>query len=204
MKRILYFSSLLVTFLLVTAEMLSATEEPGARDTVKVSGGPLVVGQSIPISVTIVNDEMIEGYSLPLILRNIGGGFARYDSVVYVDRMADPRVLPYRIVVPLADNVSPDTLHLGGSFGGLAESIPAGNGPILELYLTGLSEGEMAVDSGFRPPAGTFMLDPAPPYEGSIHPEFVTQSVTIVQGTIPTLAVPAVFFLIFEQQDFCE
>jgi hypothetical protein len=182
MKRFL-FPPLMAMLVLVLSVSLMA-EDPGERDTVKISGGPLVVGRSIPITLTIVNDEVLSAYTLPLILSQVTGGFARYDSVVYINRMADPRILMDRIVALLADEVTPDTLHLGGIALGASLRFPVGNTPILRLYLTGLSEGEMAIDSGFRPPAGTFVL--AAPYPvGSFSPEFVTQSMTVLTGTIP-------------------
>jgi hypothetical protein len=185
------FLSTILTILVFVWTGIALAEDPGARDTVKVSGGPLVIGQSIPIFLTIVNDEPLDGYSLPLILRQVTGGFARYDSAVYINRMADPRILPERILVELTDLQSPDTLHLGGLRNTLLP-LPVGNTPILELYLTGLDEGVMAIDSGFRPPAGSFVLDPISPYYSSIQPEFVTQEVTVLAGTIPpTLTVPS-------------
>ena len=188
MRQTVLFSTVLAVLVFVLAGVAMA-EDPGARDTVKISGGPLIVGRSIPILLTIVNDEAVSGYSLPLILRQMTGGFARYDSVVYINRMADPRILADRILVELTDLQSPDTLHLGGLRGALL-ALPIGNTPILELYLTGLSVGEMAIDSGVRPPAGTFVLSSSP--YGTIHPEFVTQPVTVLAGTVPpTLTIPS-------------
>ena len=45
------------------------------RDTVRIGGGPLVVEQSKPISLTIINDEPLAGFCLGLISRSLDGGF---------------------------------------------------------------------------------------------------------------------------------
>jgi hypothetical protein len=167
----------------------SAAQDPGNPDTVKITGGPLVVGQSIPISVTIVNDYEIPCYSLGLVITSPASGFARYDSAVYVNRMADPAVMGYRDVIPRnTDGVSPDTLLIGGT-AVLGYPLPPGNDPVLLLYFTGLTATTVSLDSGFVPPAGYFIL--CAPSSASYGPQFQNLTVAIEEGSPPpTITLP--------------
>ncbi|TFH65651.1 MAG: T9SS type A sorting domain-containing protein [Candidatus Zixiibacteriota bacterium] len=185
------FPALLAVVLFMSFPRLLGCEDPGIRDTVRIGGGPLVVGQSKPLSLTIVNDEALNYYCLGLISRSLDGGFAKWDSVVYVGRMADPSVLPnrqHRVRGGIEEGVSPDTLTLGG----MRDSdnrLPTGNDVILHIYLTGINAGRMAIDSGFFPPAGPF-------YMGSqscdhIYPEYNSAAIWIIeQPPPPLLTVP--------------
>lgn len=167
----------------------SAAQDPGSPDTVKITGGPLVVGQSIPISVTFVNDFDIPCYQLGLIITSPDSGFAHYDSAVYVNRMADPAVMGLRIEVPRDTNgISPDTIHLGGEKV-LGYPIAPGNDPILLLYFTGLTPTTMTIDSGYIPPAGDFLLCNS--NSGVYTPQFQGLTVEIQEGNPPpTITLP--------------
>jgi len=168
-----------------------AVPDPGVPDTVKIEGGPLVVGQSRPITLTIVNDELLGCFSLGFLLDQIDTGFATFDSAVYVNRMADPSVLDYRLAkYSLHDGsigISPDTLMIGAiKFAGNA--LPIGNDAIIELYFTGLNAGTMSIDSTFFPPAGMFTL--ALPSSQSIYPQFATQAIQVVEDSpAPVLTI---------------
>ncbi len=167
----------------------SAAQDPGIPDTVKIGGGPLVVGQSIPISVTIVNDAEIPCYSLGLVFTSPDSLFARYDSAVYVNRMADPAVMGFRIESPYdLDGVSPDSILLGATQVA-SYPIPPGNDAVLLLYFTGLTPTSMTVDSGYMPPAAEFQL--CSPVTTAYTPRFEGLTVTIEEGSpLPTITLP--------------
>jgi hypothetical protein len=156
-----------------------AGEDPGIRDTVTITGGPLVVGQSRPLSLTIVNDFAVGAYSLGFVTTTVNGGFAKFDSVVYINRMADPNVLSYRDAVRRsADGVPPDTVMIIGE--AFTDLLPPGNDAVGLVYFTGLTTGEMLVDSAYMPPGAPFILvNPgAFPYT----PEFTALTVTVIEA----------------------
>lgn len=180
MKKVMVFSVAMI-FCLLLAVNLGAYPDPGEPDTVKLEGGPLILGQSVPISLTIVNDEPLGGYALGFLFGAESYGFARFDSVVYVGRMADPSVLSWRILSEtFIDNVPADTLVLGAQQLGY-NYLPEGNTPVAELYFTGMSPGVMTLDSTFFPPAGDFALTIS---QGEmIIPRFQQLMVAIFEGT---------------------
>jgi len=181
--RISKFIPFFTAICLVVLTTLSVAQDPGIPDTVKIGGGPLVVGQSKPISVTIVNDVDIPCYSLGLIFTSPVNGFARYDSAVYVNRMADPSVMIFRVEVPRdLDGVSPDTILLGGDRM-LGNNLPPGNDAVLLLYFTGLTPTTMTIDSGFCPPAGYFLF--CAPGAVTYSPQFQGLTVAIEAGSPP-------------------
>lgn len=185
------FPALLALMSLLSCPQLLGDTDPGIRDTVRIDGGPLVLGQSKPLTFSIVNDEVVDGYGLGLIFRTLDGGFARYDSVVYVGRMADPSVLSWRIDTlrtGACAGVSPDTLTIFGLWCG-KNKLPAGNGAVIQIYLTGTCSGNMVVDSGFFPPAGFFILC----LNGSerLSPAYASHLITVIeQPPAPVLIVP--------------
>lgn len=191
-------SAVLAVALLVTASVPSMAQDPGVPDTVRIDDATLVVGQSKPLRMTIVNDELVTGYSLGFILNTADSGYATYDSAVYVNRMEDPTVLTYRIENYYPSSVpDQDTLFLGGLRIGTGQGLPPGNDVIVDLYFTGTSAGMMTVDSGYIPPAGIFKLvaeagasekDAA---QVNVYPEWSPGQIQIVTGTFPpTLEAP--------------
>lgn len=180
-------TTLLAAFLCLLPLAMSAGQDPGAADTVKLVGGPLRVGESVPLHFTIVNDYEVSVYSLGFITTMMDGGFAIWDSVVYVGRMADPSVLPLRIDKfsngDTQHGVSPDTLLRGADKTG-SNGLLAGNDIVAEIYFTGLSEGYVAIDSGFFPPAGYFIFG-GPGSTGGYTPQFVCDTVEVVSGPLP-------------------
>ena len=176
--------TLIILVMLVSA--LFGYPDPGEPDTVRITGGPLVVGQSVPLYFTVVNDELIEGISCGLLLEELTNGFATFDSAVYIDRMADPTVLPLRVarywIHSSEIGISPDTINLISYTVAGANSLPIGNSPIIEVYFTGTAVGTMLIDSTFYDPAGDFLLT----YMGqSIYPQFVGLTVEIIEGNLP-------------------
>jgi len=158
--------------------------DPGQPDTVKLEGGPLILGQSVPLSLTIVNDEIVAAYTLGFVFdQPAEGGFAVFDSVVYVGRMADPTVLSYRVNRRWdTDPAPPDSVMLGAMMM-LPNKLPAGNGQILEVYFTGTATGVMTVDSGFFPPSAPFTLTDIT--SNTFTPQLVVSDVEVVEGSPP-------------------
>lgn len=181
-------------FLLFAALILFAfnplfAQDPGQRDTVIVSGGPLRVGLSLPIFVSIVNDEDISGFTTGFVYQPLDSGMARYDSVVWVNRMADPTVIAFRgINTHSIDGISPDSVMIGGvQTGANSNALPMGSGVIAEVYFTGESEGMMTFDSVFVLPNNDFLLVGRNPDNSQvvINPEFRTKSFLVLPNVIP-------------------
>ncbi len=176
-----------VALLCVLGSDAAGSNDFGVPDTVKLVGGPLKVGESIPLQFTIVNDYDVETYSLGFISSIIDSGFAIWDSVVYVNRMADPSVIQFRIAKfgngDLEHGVPPDTLLMGG-LKAAGNALPPGNEVVAQLFFTGLTPGLMAIDSGYFPPAGQFILS-GPGSGGGYGPMFATNPIGIVSGTLP-------------------
>lgn len=181
--------SILLSFLVSLCGAVNAPD-PGVPDTIKIEGGPLAVGVSRPLSVTFVNDELVGGYSLGLLCRTLDSGFAKFDSIVYLNRMADPTILMQRTVSPRgADGVSPDTFLLGATRD-MGYPLPLGSSAVASLFFTGLKPGTMKVDSVYIPPAAPFILVDA---GGSItfSPQYVSPIIEVQSGSQqPILTVP--------------
>jgi len=191
-----YKISILILSLMLSGLVASEpvlVSDPGIPDTVKLEGGPLVVGQSRPLSFTIVNDELVGGYSLGYILQQYlpDGGFAVFDSAVYVGRMADPTILPYRINGYYHLDIGgtpPDSLMLGANK--MAQnSLPSGNGQLIELYFTGTEAGTLSIDTAFFPPGGYFIL--VDDFGNVWAPRAVFSDIEVIEGNPPpTISLP--------------
>ncbi len=134
-------------------------------DTLVITGGPLYLGKSKPLYVQLGSDEELMGlsWSLRFATAPINGGFARMDSIVFVERMRDPQVLNLRMIFPRIDGVG-DTDTLSGHFynaGG--ELLAPGRGRVFALYFTGLRQGRMDIHRSQSPVAdvwGVFVPRP--------------------------------------------
>ncbi|MDH3889779.1 MAG: VCBS repeat-containing protein [candidate division Zixibacteria bacterium] len=182
----------LVTLLLVNCLFATAwSHDEGIPDTVRIEGDTLQVGVSMPIRMAIANDYNIRLFSFGLISKTLDGGFAKADSIIFVNRMGSPEVLEWRIVVFRdSGGVSPDMTIVSARTFANPVMLAPGNDAVLELYLTGLTPGEMVVDSGFFPPVGKFEIIhefPHGDYWPSYRPQFVTDTLTVIQGSLPPL-----------------
>jgi hypothetical protein len=156
MKSTAFLSILMIALASLCSAQYAA--DPGLPDTVKITGSPLVVGQSRPLMMTIVNDELVGAYSFGYLCRTLDSGFAKFDSIVYINRFADPSVFPMRILNSSGVNgTTPDTILLGGDRG-MGNAIPLGNSATALLYFTGVLPGVMEIDSVFVPPAAPFIM----------------------------------------------
>jgi len=194
LKRVRVSSGRTVIFsiaviLTLTTPNTALSQDPGIRDTVRIEGDSLIVGQSRPITITLVNDEAISTVSLGFIYSAVGGGYAKFDSVVYLNRMADPSVLDLRFVVPRdKDGVSPDSLVFG-FFYVAGSPLNTGNSAIFQVFMTGLSEGTFTLDTGKSSGGENIMILPLPVTD-HFTPKFVITSVPVVVGTsAPTISI---------------
>ena len=189
---------LFVTIFLFSVPPLTQAQDPGIPDTVRIECDSLIVGQSLPVRVTIVNDDLIRTFIMPLIFSANDSGFALYDSVVFVNRMGDPTVLDLRIPWPREINgVSPDSLQLGCDLI-VGNSLSPGNSVVAEIYMTGLTPGFMSIDTGkFVMGSGIFsnrllfILPDSDPFTYiNITPQFKSLTIPIVNGSsLPVVSV---------------
>ncbi len=190
------FKFVISGILILLIPNMALSQDPGIRDTVRIEGDSLIVGQSRPLRLTICNDNEISVILIPFKITSLDSGFAIFDSVRYVGRMADPSVLEARINYPREVNGnSPDTVQLG-AFNMTSSGLPPGNLIVAEIYFTGLKVGSMKVDT-----ASLLTGSNAVDYltlivwlpDGSwrpVYPEFSTKSVKVVQGTAyPTISL---------------
>lgn len=121
------------------------SNDPGLPDTLRIESAVIPVGVSAPVTISIWNDSIIEAFDIGIEIAALDSGFARFDSAHYVGRMADPSVLSWRILVDTkVDGVSSDSIVLVGmKF--LGSPLPPGDGPVLELFFTGLDAGLMVL-----------------------------------------------------------
>jgi len=180
-----FFKSFLILALMIAVfPRIVRAQDPGVPDTVKIDAEGLYLNQSHPVMLTIVNDYPVAAATLGFVISSIDGGFAGYDSVVYVGRLADPEVWGYRTVsIWDNDGVSPDSILTGGFAMALTRPLPPGNDPIMELYYTGNGPGQMAIDSGFLPPGGYFLL--VQEHGVTYTPQFTTSPITVQEGNPP-------------------
>jgi len=174
------------------------SQDPGIRDSVRIESDSLIVGQSRPIRLYICNDEPISNFIMPFRIFSIDSGFAIYDSIIFVGRMADPSVMEARIpYLREIDGVSPDSLQIG-ALRIAANDLPPGNSIIAEVYFTGLRRGVMSIDTaafllwgGNHP--GNHLIFTARQSDGTyglLSPEFSTENIKVVQGSsLPTITV---------------
>ncbi|MFH1699731.1 MAG: FG-GAP-like repeat-containing protein [Candidatus Zixiibacteriota bacterium] len=190
MKSWRHFIGGAVCILTIIAGIDCMAQDPGLPDTVKIEGGPLIVGRSIPLAFTVVNDEFVRGNTSGLLIFSNDGGCASYDSVVYINRQNDPSVMDFRLVRSRKETcIGNDSLHVvnGTWFG---NPLPPGSDPILLLYFTGINTGHITIDSSYFPPGAPFALQRWD-YINGYTPQFTSTTIEIIEGTLPPeIAVP--------------
>ncbi|MCH7689886.1 MAG: VCBS repeat-containing protein [candidate division Zixibacteria bacterium] len=183
---------LFVSIFLFSIPLLTQAQDPGIPDTVRIEADSLIVGQSRPLRLTVVNDDVIVHLTIPLVFSEASLGFALFDSVVYVNRMGDPSVLNTRITYKREINgISPDSLQIG-AFKITGNTLPPGSSVVALIYMTGLSPGTMSVDSGTLGPTSlAIIIQGTEPFEYFlVTPEFSVQPIIVVEGTaLPELSV---------------
>jgi hypothetical protein len=182
LKRLSYLMAVSVFLLPFTAY----SQDAGVSDTVKLFGDTLYIGRSAPLRLTVVNDRPMKAFLFGLVTDGSSGGFARLDSIVYVNRMADTTALNLRLGGSRdADGVSPDTMYLNAYRAGPDISpLASGNDVIAQLWMTGLKPGVMNINNGFLPPGGPFVMFPyTGDFQGKMFtPGFVSAPVQVVSG----------------------
>jgi len=148
-------------FLLLGATAASS-QDLGKPDSVRINPAALYPGRSYPVTVSVVNDNLIKVINLGLIARTVDSGFARFDSIAYIGRMSSSSVLNLRMSGIRENNgISPDTAVISAFWAGPAASkLPPGNDAVVAIFMTGMHLGKMTIDSGFLPPGGDFVLIP--------------------------------------------
>jgi len=178
---------LALAVLLLPAGIFAQYQDPGVPDTVRLSGGPLLIGQSVPINVFVYNDEPIQIMAVVVSVASAQGGQARFDSVSYCGRLADPSVLSWR-TVNHADGygILPDTVLIYG-FNFNKNNLGVGSGIDMKMYFTGLIAGSVRIDSCSYGPARTGLqfLEPYAPDIGIFTPYFRPLVVPVLASPRP-------------------
>lgn len=176
---------------LILAVAIAATspaQDLGIPDTVRIDGDTLRIGQSIPIGVAIANDTLLRAFNFGLVSNSVDGGFAKIDSLVFVNRFSNPQVMDLRIVVLRDTNgIAPDTTVASARVGPGYTPGPTGNDAVFELWMTGVTPGRMVIDSGFFPPGANFVMIPYIDNWLAYTPQFVRDTLIIVEGGLPPM-----------------
>ncbi|MDH3890718.1 MAG: VCBS repeat-containing protein [candidate division Zixibacteria bacterium] len=181
----------LATVLVLLSVAVSYAQDYGQPDTIRVAGDSLKVGLSMPIDIVVANDYGIRYINFGLMSKTLDTGFAKVDSVRFVNRLSSPEVLWYRVTSYWdSAGVPPDTTVVAALSG---QPLPPGNDAVVRLWMTGLTPGSMIVDSGWFPPAGQFGLMSLQEHGyGMYTPTVIIDTLTVVSGTLPPiLALPA-------------
>lgn len=123
--------------------------DPGMTDYGWLGGSDegYPLGESVPITFSLSNDDPLTNFGFTVKLQSVDGGSVKYDSLHYVGRMADPDVNALRFVFDgsiWVDGILPDSIGLS-TYNVSGAPIPAGIGPIVELFVTGTAQGDVAV-----------------------------------------------------------
>ncbi len=170
----------LLVWIFAVALMSTTTvnaQDQGIPDTVRFETAGLALGQSLPVDVYISNDEELTAYFIGLLFESIDTGFARFDSAVWVGRLADPSVLQVRGATAEGDLVNgPYDIRYGAlATGSEPKNLPAGAGVITRLYLTGVRTGNMSITGVSLPNGGTMLF---------VIPGSINFTPTVVPGTL--------------------
>ncbi len=176
---------LLLLCIAVCSPKSFAQSDPGVPDSMLITGGPLVIGRSVPLNFTVKNDEVLNGFVTQIKMVTESGGFGKLDSIVYVNRMADPTVLPIRFYFPHVDGVPTDSfaVYAVGSGG---ENLPAGSTPVFLMYFTGSTQGRMS----FKPFTAFTGDSPAVFVPGNPSSQYVRVALPVVRVDIIEQAEP--------------
>ncbi len=161
--------------------------DPGIVDTLRIMPATLVVGESKPVDIWFWNDDTIDGFLTAFGFTSLAGGYARVDSVVWVDRLADPSILDFRSGGNFAsDGLSPDTFQIMAFRYAGENRLPPGNGVLYQIFMTGLSEGALVVDSldWVAETSLDFIVWDQGPF-ATIHPFFRPTVLQVVQAIHP-------------------
>ena len=144
-----------VAVLLISNLILSTpakADDAGIIDTIRISVDTLRIGESMPFTIYFFNDDPLTIASLAYEFIPLSGGFAIYDSAVFLGRLADPTVMPLRGV--FEGNIDGNPTDTIGIFIDrmAGNSLPSGAGVIAEIYLTGIAPGQLEIAGGEYPP----------------------------------------------------
>ena len=120
--------------------------DSGVGDAFRIEATSIKAGISSPIVISLANDSAMVSWGVCYLLQSLDSSFVIIDSVRFVGRLADPTVKPMPILNQHADGITPDTLILR-SPKSMGMALPPGDGPILELFLTGNKPGFIQIDT---------------------------------------------------------
>lgn len=183
----LVIATILVIFLLPLVAY--GFDDPMEPDTLQILSTELAVGQSRPVYIRVFNDSMVYAISVGLSIETLDSGFAKFDSVVFMGRCASPLVLNERFVgVRDDDGIPPDQFFFFADRAFVGQQLPPGDDTLVAVYLTGLSAGQMYLDSSFYAPGGDFgflttevIIGEDPIYK----PQFITPILQVVDDLAP-------------------
>ncbi len=119
--------------------------DEGQPDRIYITPTEISVGESMPVTVNLFNDEPIKWLSLYLDIESYNNGNVRFDSLRWMGRLMAPALVSkqgYGAI--LADGVLPDSI-VAYAYDTHGFELAAGDGPVAELYLTGLATGDVIV-----------------------------------------------------------
>jgi|GEM_PF-2036609 len=116
--------------------------DPLLRDTLRIEPAQISQTESSPVVISLFTDEAVKSFSFKFIVSSVDGGAARFDSLRWVGRLADPNVAALRGWYDMGDGNLPDTV-LAQGWDLYGTEMPVGDGPVAELYFTGTSPGQI-------------------------------------------------------------
>ena len=135
----------LILFLMLASQLLA--QDPGTPDTVRVGAVSVNPYDKFAVPVFLYNDEVIQGITIPLVVRSYSGR-AAFDSVSFAGgRLSDPSILDSRMAYdigygwPLTDSILIRLRAISGS------SLPAGEGKLCDLWFSAWHGGQVDIDS---------------------------------------------------------
>ncbi len=184
--------TLALVLLAGTAWAQQDPKDAGIADTLRFSGGELIVGRSLPVDIVIVTDTPIISIGLAAEFETLDSGFARLDSVVFVNHLFDPTILDQRYVRREGiDGVSPDSVPIGLVKLLGDASLPQVHEAVMRMYLTGITPGRMVIDTAQGMLGYSFKFHSAVPNVGWA-PILVPDTLNVtVEQPRPELTLPA-------------
>lgn len=174
-----------IIFCLIILTGVAYTQDSGLQDSIRVTGDTLYVGKSAPIELAFVNDYDLGIAFFGLLFKQIDSGFVVFDSIVYINRLADPFVMELRGCQEKSTGLNSFGLKIF-CVKMIGNSLPNGDNSVILLYLTGVSTGKMLIDSTSFPPTYEFSFiewdgDPSTS-EKKYSPAFVSREIVVVDS----------------------
>ncbi len=159
----------------------SFSQDSGELDSLLIECDSLIVGRSMPIAFRVVNDKQLNAILTHFHVEYLDGASARFDSVTYVNRLNDPSIFNVRECGEFQDT---SNFQIGFLSFANANYLPQGNDAIVNLYFTGVSVGDLVMDSVHLEPTYEFVFSAKLPDKYEVYePQFVKKEIRIVAGS---------------------